>query len=75
MQALKLKKIGDSVGIVFPKTTLEQIGVNEGDSIFLVKTKEGTFQLTTYKPEIDTQMEIAKKGISKYKNTLKILAK
>jgi putative addiction module antidote len=74
MQVLKLRKIEDSLGLVFPKEILGQIGVNEGDSLFLVETPEGSFQLTPYDPEFERQMEIAEKGMSKYRNSLKILA-
>ena len=74
MQVLKLRKIEDSLGLVFPKEILGQIGVNEGDSLFLVETPEGSFQLTPYDPEFEKQMEIAEKGMSKYRNSLKILA-
>ena len=74
MQVLKLRKIEDSLGLVFPKEILGQIGVNEGDSLFLVETPEGSFQLTPYDPEFEKQMEIADKGMSKYRNSLKILA-
>lgn len=74
MQALKLRKIGNSLGLVFPKEVLGQMGVNEGDSLFLVETPEGAFQLTPYDPEFEKQMEIAEKGMSKYRNTLRTLA-
>ena len=74
MQALKLRKIGNSFGVVFPKEVLGQIGVSEGDSLFLVETPEGTFQLTPYDPEFEKQMEIAERGMSKYRNTLRTLA-
>ena len=74
MQVLKLRKIEDSLGLVFPKEILGQIGVNEGDSLFLVETPEGSFQLTPYDPEFERQMEIAEKGMSKYQSTLRTLA-
>jgi len=74
MQPLKLRKIGNSLGLVFPKEILRQIGVSEGDSLFLVETPEGAFQLTPYDPEFEKQMEIAERGMSKYRNTLRTLA-
>jgi len=75
MQTLKLRKIGNSLGLVLPKEILGQIGLEEGDSLFLVETPEGAFQLTPYDPEFEKQMQIAEKGMGKYKNTLKELAK
>ena len=75
MQALKLRKIGNSLGLVLPKEILSQIGVGEGDSLFLTKTPDGAFQLTPYDPEFEKQVKIAEKGMAKYRNTLKILAK
>lgn len=75
MEALKLRKIGNSLGLVIPKEILVQIGVGEGDLLFLVENPEGGYQLTPYDPEFEKQMKIAEQGMVKYKNTLKELAR
>ena len=50
------------------------LGVEEGDSIFLVESPNG-YEVTPYDPEFERQLEIARKGMKGFKNTLRELAK
>lgn len=63
-----------SAGVILPKETLAHLGVNEGDEIYLVETPNG-YEVTPYDPEFEKQLEIARKGMDAYKNTLRELAK
>jgi hypothetical protein len=47
--------------------------VRKGDSVFLTETPEG-YTLTPYDPEFEAQMEAARRGMAKYRNTLRELA-
>ncbi|OKH25976.1 addiction module antidote protein [Hydrococcus rivularis NIES-593] len=71
---LKLRKIGNSLGITIPKEVLEKFKLGEGDSLSLFETREG-IQLTPYDPEFEKAMEIYREGSIKYKNALRELAK
>lgn len=74
MLPLKLRKIGNSVGVVFPKEALSKLHAEEGDTVFLSETPDG-FRLTSHDPEFEKQMEIAEEGMKSYRNTLRVLAK
>lgn len=41
MVALKLRKVGNSVGVIFPQTTLDALHVGEGDTLFLTESPRG----------------------------------
>ena len=38
---LKLRKVGNSVGVVLPKEALARMNVEEGDAVFLTETTDG----------------------------------
>src|SRR5438128_11888030 len=70
---VKIRKIGNSLGLLLPKEAALDLDVEEGASLFLCKAPEGRFYLTAYDPEFKKQMEIAKKWMSKYSKTLREL--
>jgi putative addiction module antidote len=72
--ALKLRKIGNSVGVILPQTTLDALRVSEGDTVFLTSSADG-FRVTPYSPEFETQMSTARKIMKKRKNALRELAR
>lgn len=71
---LKIRPVGTSAGVILPKNVLAHLGVREGDDLFLVETPNG-YEVTPYDPEFEKQLESARKGMDKYKNTLRELAK
>ena len=74
MHALKLRKIGSSVGVILPKELLEQLHLQEGDQLFADANQEG-LQLTPYDPEFDQAMKAFDRTRRKYRNALHELAK
>jgi putative addiction module antidote len=46
MVAIKLRKIGNSLGAVFPKETVNRLRAKEGDELYLIEGPGGTYQLT-----------------------------
>jgi putative addiction module antidote len=72
---LKLRKIGNSVGVVFPKEVLAHFKVSEGDTIVLTEGVDNTMRLSSSNPEFTRQMEAAQDIIQRYRNTLRELAK
>jgi putative addiction module antidote len=73
-KALKIRKIGGSLGVTMPKALLDELGVGEGDSLFPVRMKDGV-QLSAYDPEFETQMDVARKVMKKRRAALRELAK
>ena len=74
MHALKLRKIGSSVGVILPKELLDVLNLGEGDQVFVGSTQDG-LQLTPYDPEFETAMKAFDRTRKKYRNALHQLAK
>ncbi len=72
---LKLRKVGNSVGVVLPKEALARLDAKDGDTILLTDGADGTFRLTANKAEFAEQMRVAEDVIRRYRNTLRELAK
>lgn len=72
---LKLRKIGNSVGVVFPKEVLALLKAQEGDSVQVTEAADGSIRLNTAKPEVSKQMKMAQDIMERYRNTLRELAK
>lgn len=72
---IKVRKIGNSLGLLLPKEAALELSAEEGTSLYLTKAPEGRFYLTAFDPEFDRQMAIAKEGMRRYRNTLRELAK
>jgi putative addiction module antidote len=72
---LKLRKIGNSIGVVLPKEALARLNAQEGDAIVLTDAPDGGFRVTPSKADFTRQMEVAEDVIRRYRNTLRELAK
>lgn len=72
---LKLRKVGNSVGLVLPKEVLARLNAGEGDALLFTDAPDGGFRVTPSNADFKRQMEAAEKVISRYRNTLRELAK
>jgi putative addiction module antidote len=72
---LKLRKIGNSVGVVLPREALQHLAVGEGDALFLTVAPDASVRLTATSPEVGRQLEAAQSVIRRYRRTLRELAK
>ena len=72
---LKLRKIGNSVGVVLPKEALVRLNADEGDVLFLTDAADGSFRLTAGDPSFADKMAVAEKISRRYRNALRELAK
>lgn len=75
MVELKVRRIGNSLGVVLPKEAVGHLKVDEGDRLFLIEGPNGSYQLTPYDPVFEKKMKKAEDIISRYRNTLHTLAK
>ncbi len=71
----KVRKIGNSYGIVIPKEALAAMRVEEGTTLYLTESTEGSLRITPDKPGFAEKMAIAERGMRKYRNALRELAK
>lgn len=72
---LKLRKVGNSTGVVLPKEALAHLRVEEGDTINVTDAADGTLRVSAHDPEFARQMDAAKSVMRRYRNTLRELAK
>lgn len=72
---LKLRKIGNSLGVVMPKEALARLNAAEGDILILTETTDGGFRLTATDPSFAEKMSVAEKISRRYRNALRELAK
>lgn len=75
MATLKLRAIGNSVGLVFPKEMLARLRVGEGDTLYLTEGPEGSFYLSTLDPEVQEQVRLGRDLMKEYRETFAALAK
>ena len=71
----KVRKIGNSLGIVLPKEALLALKVGEGDTLFLTEAPDCSLRVTPDRPGFAEVMKIADEGINRYRNALRELAK
>ena len=71
----KVRKIGNSLGIVLSKEALNTLKVGEGATLYLTESPEGSLRITPDKPGFAEMMAIAEKGMQRYRNALRELAK
>ena len=72
---LKLRKIGNSVGVVLPKEALSFLQAGEGDTISVTDAADGSLRVSPTKPEVARQLEVAQDIMRRYRHTLRELAK
>ena len=75
MVELKVRKFGNSLGVVIPKEVIGRLHAQEGDRIFLVEAPDGSYRLTPYDPAFEQKMQKAEDIIGRYRNTLHALSK
>jgi putative addiction module antidote len=75
MVELKVRKFGNSLGVILPREVLRRLNAAEGDRLLLVETPDGTYQLTPWDSGFEEQMRMASSIMDRYRNALRILAK
>jgi len=75
MLELKLRKVGNSVGVILPKEALAHLNANEGDTVSVTEGPDGSLRLSPHKAEVARQMEVVQDVMKRYRHTLRELAK
>ena len=71
---LKVRKFGNSLGVVLPKDVISRLQTGDGKYLFLSDAPDGSYRLTPYDPSFEAIMTKADEIIGRYRNTLKALA-
>ena len=74
MTILKIRNVGNSLGVVLPKELIARLRVSKGDQLFVQETVDG-LRLTAYDPEFEKQMEIARMVMQEDRDALRALSK
>ena len=75
MHALKVRRIGNALGVILPKEAVNRLHVGEGETVFITEAPDGGFRITAYDPNFERQMALAETGLNRYRNALRELAK
>jgi putative addiction module antidote len=75
MIEVKVRKFGNSLGVVLPKEVINRLNTRDGEQLFLIEGPDGTYHLTPYDPEFEKKMATADEILRRYRNTLHVLAK
>jgi len=71
---LRVRRVGNSLGVTFPKEALMSLNVKEGDELFLTETAGG-FLITAHDPAFADAMAAYESTKRQYRNALHELAK
>jgi putative addiction module antidote len=71
----KVRKIGNSLGIVLPKEALLALKVAEGDVLYLTEAPECSLRITPDRPGFEEKMRVSESLMNRYRNAFRELAK
>ena len=71
---LKIRKFGNSVGVILPKDVLARLRVGEGDTVYATESPDGV-RLTPADSDFEEKMALAEKIMRQDRDILRVLAK
>ena len=71
---VKIRAVGNSLGIVLSKELLAKLRAEKDDTLYVVETPTG-IELRLYDPDFEKQMDVARGVAKRYRNALRELAK
>lgn len=74
MHELKVRSIGNSLGVVLPKELLDRHKLAKDDRLLVVETAHG-LELRLYDPEVGRQIDAGRDIARRYGSALRELAK
>jgi putative addiction module antidote len=74
MANLKLRKIGNSYGVILPKEMLDRLKIKEGDTVYAHDIPDGV-QITAADPDFEAGMAAFERTNRKFRNAFRELAK
>jgi putative addiction module antidote len=74
MAALKVRKIGNSIGVILSKEVLSRLNVEEGDCLYMTESADG-YNVSSFDPDFQETMKAFEDTYAQYRNAFKELAK
>ena len=75
MIELKVRKVGNSLGVILPKDVIERLRTAAGQRLHLLEEQDSSYRLTPYDPGFEEKTSKDEDIISRFGNTLHVLAK
>jgi putative addiction module antidote len=75
MVELKVRKFGNSLGVVLPKEVISRLHTGDGQRLYLIEATDGSYLITPYDPSFEEKMAKVEDICDRYRNTLHALAK
>ena len=72
---IRIKKIGNSDGLILPNELMQRLGLKRGQQLYIVELAGAGFQVLPYDPDFEKVMTIVDDLMVEYRDTLKALAK
>jgi len=72
---LKIRKVGNSAGVILPKQVLTHLKLEAGDTVSVTEAADGSLRISPHRPEVARQLAAAQGVIKRYRNALRELAK
>ncbi len=74
MHVLKLRRVGNSVGVILPKELLESMHVAEGDELVVTEDPDG-IRVTPYQADFADALAAFEETRRRYRNALRELGR
>jgi antitoxin component of MazEF toxin-antitoxin module len=74
MIALKLRRVGASIGLVLPEEMLKRLNASEGQEVFAIETPSG-YRITTPDLLVKQQVEMGEAFMECYRDVSSALAR
>lgn len=75
MFKLKIRKLGNSLGVTLPKNVITRLRTGEGQRIYLIETGECDYRLIPCDPAFEKKMTKAGEIMERYRKALDTLAR
>ncbi|HEX4890092.1 MAG TPA: AbrB family transcriptional regulator [Alphaproteobacteria bacterium] len=73
MIELKVRKFGNSLGVILPREAIERMRSADGAALFLIEAPDGGYLLSPYDPAFADKMRKADDIAGRYRNALRSL--
>ena len=73
-ETLKIRKVGNSLGTILPKSLTDELRVSEGDELYVTRTPEG-LMVSPYDPDFEEAIGAARRFMDSHRDALRELAK
>jgi putative addiction module antidote len=74
MIELKVRRIGNSLGVVLPKAVIARLNIAKGEVLHLIEAPHGGYRLVPHDPAFAEKMAKAEDIMRRYRDTLHVLS-